>query len=408
VAEWRRRDEQGRFKPARRRDREGRFLPDRVRKKPAPRLAPKKPAPRPAPKKPAPRPVSKKPAPRPAFKKPASRLAPKKPAPRPASKKPAPRPAFKKLAPRPVPKKLAPRPVLKKPAPRLVPKKLVPKKLVFKKSAPRPAPKKPAPRPTPRLVSKKPAPRPTPRPVPKKPAPRPVPKKPVPKKPVLKKPAPRPVPKKPAPRPVPKKPVRKKPVRKKPTRRPERPRVPEGSALAEAEVQAKLVELRGLLDLLQPGLDTAVQSMINFDGTVDGELRVGDLPPEWREVEGVPLLVATLSSAFRSWRPFAAMPAHGGAYWVSFGVRFGPQNEAEIGELAELYKRFRGLFQIGTYPAPAWNTGPIQIVLTSDRAGLRSMVQTLLEKRGLPPTNILVRFVWTTDRQRPGHYRGEK
>jgi hypothetical protein len=383
VAEVRRRrDELGRFKSARRRDRSGKFLPDAApRKKSAPRPAPKKPAPRPAP-----RPAPKKPAPRPVSKKPAPRPVSKKPAPRPVSKKPAPRPVSKKPAPRPAPKKPAPRPAPKKPAPRLVPKK----------PAPRPVPKKPAPRPVPKKLA--------PRPAPKKPAPRPVPKK----------PAPRPAPKKPAPRPVPKKPERQKPVPKKPERqkpvrkKPERPRVPEGSALAEAEVQAKLVELQGLLELLQPGLDTAVQSMINYDGTVDGELRIGDLPAEWREAEGVPLLIATLSSAFRSWRPFAAQPVHGGAYWVSFGVRFGPQNESEIGELAELYKRFRGLFQIGTYPAPAWNTGPIQIVLTSDRAGLRSMVQTLLEKRGLPPTNILVRFVWTTDRQRPGHYRGEK
>jgi hypothetical protein len=98
----------------------------------------------------------------------------------------------------------------------------------------------------------------------------------------------------------------------------------------------------------------------------------------------------------------------GGAFWATFGIRFGPQNDAEVGELANLYKRYRGLFQIGTYPTPAWGQGAVQVALTADNVGMRAMIESLLAKRGLPPTVILIRFVWTPDGVRPAHYKGEK
>lgn len=152
----------------------------------------------------------------------------------------------------------------------------------------------------------------------------------------------------------------------------------------------------------------AVQSFINTDGSVDGELRVGSLPDEWRTPAGVPLLVATLSNAIRSVAVFDSRPSMGGAFWASFGVRFGPQNESEVGELVDLYKRHRGMFQIGTYPTPAWGMGALQVAITGDIVGLRAMVASLLNKRGLPPSQILIRFVWTPDGKRPAHYVGEK
>ena len=37
----------------------------------------------------------------------------------------------------------------------------------------------------------------------------------------------------------------------------------------------------------------------------------------------------------------------GGNYWISVGVRFGPQTDAERGDLAEMYKRYRGMFLRG-------------------------------------------------------------
>jgi hypothetical protein len=175
-------------------------------------------------------------------------------------------------------------------------------------------------------------------------------------------------------------------------------------------IQERLASYQSNVELLQGGLDMAIQSFINTDGSVDGELRIANLPDEWRTARGVADLIATLSGAFASFRPFPALPSMGGKFWVTFAMRFGPQNETEIGELADLYKRFRGLFQIGTYPTPAWNIGPIQSALTSpgDNQGLRAMITSLQEKRGYPPTVILVRFVWTPDGSRPSHYKGEK
>jgi hypothetical protein len=174
------------------------------------------------------------------------------------------------------------------------------------------------------------------------------------------------------------------------------------------EMQLRLLALQDAVEMVQAGLDMAIQTFINKDGTVDGELTIRDLPEEWRTLEGTPWLIATLSSAFRNWQPFLSKPIMGGAFWVSFGVRFGPQNESEMGELYHLYKRHKGMFQIGTYPTEAWGAGAIQLALTGDTVGMRAMIQSLLKKRGLPPTVLLVRFVWTPDGLRPGHYRGEK
>ena len=158
----------------------------------------------------------------------------------------------------------------------------------------------------------------------------------------------------------------------------------------------------------------SVQSMVNIDKTVDGELRIGNLPDEWREPEGLPDLIATFSNAFASFKVFERYPPMGGSFWFSVAVRFGPQNEMEMGELAKLYKRNKGLFQIGTYPTRADHPAPLQICLTDDRQGLRSMIRNLGDKRGLPPTAILVRLLWGPDwhpdvsGKRPGHYMGEK
>jgi hypothetical protein len=202
-------------------------------------------------------------------------------------------------------------------------------------------------------------------------------------------------------------PTKKKPKRRR-IRRPERPLVAQSSKAAEVEMQGRLLALLDSIGAIQGGLDMAIQTFTNRDGTVDGELRVANLPGEWRSLRGVPLLVSTLSNALRSVSVFDGKPPMGGSYWASFGIRFGPQNEAEIGEMIELYKRHRGMFQIGTYPTPAWGRGALQVALTGDKVGLRAMVESLLKKRGLPPTVILIRFIWTPDKKRPGHYRGEK
>lgn len=262
--------------------------------------------------------------------------------------------------------------------------------------------KKPAPRPAPR---KKPLPLPR-----RRPAPRPAPRK-------KKRPAPRPVSKKkklPRKRPVPakkKKHLRKKSTKKKLPGRPRRPELPlvaEASRLAEQEMQARLLALLDSIGAIEGGLSMTVQTFVNRDGTVDGELRIGHLPDEWRIPGGAALLVSTLSNAIRAITVFASKPSMGGTYWASFGIRFGPQNEAEVGEMVDLYKRYRGMFQIGTYPTPAWGQGALQVALTGDTVGLRAMLNSLMKKRGLSPSVILIRFIWTPDNKRPAHYRGEK
>jgi hypothetical protein len=217
----------------------------------------------------------------------------------------------------------------------------------------------------------------------------------------------------------PAKPVRRKPaklVRRKPAKPrkfkkralPERPLISNRALAAEAEIHTRAVMVMESLELIGQGLDMAAQSFVNSDGTVDGEVRVGNLPDEWRVPEGLPDLIATLSNAFLSFRQFDVTPPMGGKFWITFGIRFGAQNESEAEEFAKLYKEYRGLFQIGTYPTRADNLTPIQLSLTDERHGLRSMINAVEEKRGMPPTSILVRFVWTPDGSRPAHYEGEK
>ena len=218
----------------------------------------------------------------------------------------------------------------------------------------------------------------------------------------------------------PAKPARKLPKRqpvKKPKKRRRKPRLPPidtRSRDAEIAIQERLVALSQAVHFLQPGLDMAVQSMVNIDKTVDGELRVGNLPAEWRDPAGLTDMIATFSNAFASFRVFDRYPPMGGSFWFSVAVRFGPQNEMEMQDLAKLYKKNKGLFQIGTYPTRADHPAPLQICLTDDRQGLRSMIHNLAEKRGLPPTTILIRLIWGPDwhpdvsGKRPGHYKGEK
>jgi len=349
-----------------------------------------------APKTPAKAPPKK---PAKAVPKKLVKVAPKKPV-KAAPKKPV------KAAPK-KPVKAAP----KKPA-KAAPKKpvkAVPKKpvKVAPKRPAKAAPKKPA-----KVAPKKPA-----KAAPKKPA-KAAPKKPAPAKPLPKKPA-KPTRKRPAKPPKrkvaapPKKPV--KPVRKKkPKKQPKLPPIDQRSTAAEVEIQKRLISLSETIALLEPGLSMGIQSFINADGTVDGELRIANLPPEWRDQSGLAELTATLSSAFVTFRVFDRHPPMGGSFWFSVAVRFGPQNEAEMSELADLYKKNKGLFQIGTYPTRADHATPLQLCLTDDRQGLRGMMEALAVKRGLPPTAVLIRFIWGPDWSpergglRPGHYRGEK
>lgn len=159
------------------------------------------------------------------------------------------------------------------------------------------------------------------------------------------------------------------------------------------------------VQIMEPELAVAVKTFINQDGSVDGELRMDNLPDEWRTRRGLPFMVESLTNMLRVFKPFDEKPAFGGKYWISIGVRFGPSNETEAGELADVYKRFRGLFQVGTYYGPAWITSRI---LQSVAIGMKTMIEGLEDRRGLPPASILIRFVWTPDGVRPGRESGEK
>jgi hypothetical protein len=150
-------------------------------------------------------------------------------------------------------------------------------------------------------------------------------------------------------------------------------------------------------------LALAVKSFINSDGTVDGEIRIGELLEYWRTAEGIPDLMAFLSSVLTA--VGTLVPAgEGGRYWISIGVRFGPQTDAERGDLAEMYKRYRGMFQVASYALDLGLRGGIANAIIA----FEMIVKSLMEKRGLPPAVVFVRYTWTPDSARPGRYEGEK
>jgi hypothetical protein len=152
----------------------------------------------------------------------------------------------------------------------------------------------------------------------------------------------------------------------------------------------------------EPELDMDAKSFINRDSTVDGELRLRNLPDEWRSVEGMPYLVASLSEGIRA---VGALPRRlRGGFWISFGLRFGPKDQGEVEEMAKFYKRFRGLFQVGAYHTSAESVPAI----LNNALAVRDLVERVMAKRDLPPAQLLVRIVWTPDGKRPGRFAGEE
>jgi hypothetical protein len=172
---------------------------------------------------------------------------------------------------------------------------------------------------------------------------------------------------------------------------------------AEALSLQKLSRFQDTIVIIEPEIDVGLKSFVNSDGTVDAELRLRNLPDLWRTLEGQPSLGSALSEAGRVMGAFPRQPSFGGAFWVSFGVRFGPKNEAEVEMMAKFYKRFRGLFQVGAYHTTA---SAVPAIL-NNAATVRSLVESIWDKRDLPPAQVLVRIVWTPDGQRPGRFQGE-
>jgi hypothetical protein len=150
------------------------------------------------------------------------------------------------------------------------------------------------------------------------------------------------------------------------------------------------------------GLDVTIKTFINQDGSVDGEVRIGNLPEEWKTEDGLVLLEEWLSQVLRN-VGLLVESGEGGRYFISIGVRFGPNTEAEIGNLAELYRRFKGLFQVAAHPTWMGMVSGIQ----NNVASLGIIIKSLMQRRGLPPSAVFIRLTWTPDGKSPGRYEGE-
>ena len=423
------------------------FIKKQPTKKPLPRKPlTKKPRPRKPPtKKPLPRKrwPSKQPTKKPLAKKQlSSKQTTKKPLPLTKKQRPSKQPTKKPLAKKQLPSKQLTKkqlPLTKKQLPSKQPtkkplaKKQLPSKQPTKKPLPLTKKQLPSKQPTKKPFAKKqlPSKQPTKKPLPltKKQLPSKQPtKKQLPSKQPTKKPLPS---KQPTKKPLPRKSLSRKPLTKKPLPRklsskkqahkkqPSRKRPPPKliaqkikhqypTFMAQANAAefmslTKLGTMQDTLEIIEPGLDMGLKSFINADGTVDIELRLRNLPDEWRTPEGMPALVGALSEAIRAMGAFPRYPGFGGAFWVSFGLRFGPKDESEIAQMASFYKRHRGLLQVAAYHTPA---SAVPAIL-NNAVVIRSLVESIWEKRNLPPLQILARIVWTPDGKRPGRFAGE-
>jgi len=242
---------------------------------------------------------------------------------------------------------------------------------------------------------------------PRRPTKKPQPKKPQPKKrrpPSRKPPSRKPRPPARKPRPPRKRPPARKP---KPPSRKRKPRPvivgrSEESFAAHHTIEEYLAAAQ--LDILSslPEVSLAIKTFINADGTVDGDLRISDVPELWRTEDGFPTMAAYLSALLIR---LGTLPASqdGGRFFISLGIRFGPRDIGEIENLAALYKRFRGLFQVASHPLDASFKSGLQNAV----AAMSAFVKSLMSKRGLPPAVVFIRITWMPSGMTPGRYEGE-
>jgi hypothetical protein len=173
--------------------------------------------------------------------------------------------------------------------------------------------------------------------------------------------------------------------------------------MAEGRVQEKLVQLMTAFSIIAPDLELAMKSMLNSDGSVDSEVRIGNFPDEWRVPDGLPELAAVFSEALAQMGVILPGPEEGG-YFITIGSRFGPQDESELEILAMLYKHWRGMFQTAVHPTSAEARDSIQ----NQVVGIRLILKSLLKTWGVPPATVFIRIIWTPDGVRPERFGGER
>lgn len=188
----------------------------------------------------------------------------------------------------------------------------------------------------------------------------------------------------------------------KPPAGPSRP-LPEGAENAEGLAQDYLVLVQQILQQGDPALGLSIKSFVNRDGTMDAELRIVNIPDFWKDLDGIPAMAAFLSEVFQRTGELANTD-DGGRFWVSIGVRFGPSNESELGELAEIYKRHRGMLQVASYPLATAIPSGFQNAIVA----IESITKSLMTKRGIPISSLFIRITWMPKGMHPSRFKGER
>jgi hypothetical protein len=148
---------------------------------------------------------------------------------------------------------------------------------------------------------------------------------------------------------------------------------------AKEQIQSEAVQER--FDISQP-FSVTIYTHINSDNTVDGELRITDVP------EDVPIRIALI--ALTENQPVKTIPG----LWTSIGLRFEDIPGAELGKN---YTRFRGLNQESSYYGRASKD-----LMERQRLIVQS-ISTKMEASGIPRARqIYIRVHWNKMNVKPG------
>ena len=149
--------------------------------------------------------------------------------------------------------------------------------------------------------------------------------------------------------------------------------------VADEHITSDEVSLKYKLDY---PFDTRIYTHVNKDGTVDGELRIENIPEDLPISEA--LVVLTEGNPFKTFK----------GLWSSIGIRFA---EVAMEDMKERYKRHRGLYQESTY------YGRSSVEMLNQQRATAQLISENMEKYGFPKAEqIYVRFHWNKQNTKPG------
>lgn len=133
-----------------------------------------------------------------------------------------------------------------------------------------------------------------------------------------------------------------------------------------------------LLSEVGRDLDARILTHANRDGSVNGQLLIASLP---RGI-GAAKITLYLSETEQALK---------GGFWISTTMRFSFRDDEE------LYRRFRGMQEVTTYPQDAAHDRKIDLNLST----ARGIMEKVKRRRRANVQQLAINIIWTHDKRRP-------